>query len=121
MFLECEISEKSEKALRQKLLNLGSYYYSGEFERAFNSKALRILFLVKPEPGTSGTRLVRRITGLGTLLGVTLLRVAELETFLRLTPEETFYQPIWSQPGLDGPVALFQQGDVQDVRLSSAA
>lgn len=114
MFLECEISEKSEKALRQKLLNLGMYYYSGEFERAFSSKALRVLVLVKPEAGTSGRRLVSRITRLGAALGVTLLRIAELETFLQLKPEETFYEPIWSQPGVDGLVALFGRGGGPD-------
>lgn len=111
MFLECEISEKSEKALQQKLQNLGTYFYYGDFRRAFESKSLRILILVQPEPGTSGERLVRRVTRLAEHLRMTVFRVAELEGFLRLSPEDVFYAPIWSQPGVDGPVALFSRGE----------
>ncbi len=110
-FLEVEISEKSEAALRQKLTNLGAYYYGGRFERDFGTRALRVLVLVKPEPGASINRLVRRITSLATQVGVTFVRVAPLDAFLSLPPAELFVRPIWRQPSIDGLVPLFPGGE----------
>ena len=120
-FLEVERTEKSERALRNKLSALGTYYYGGGFERDFESKALRILVLVHPEPGGSGERLVRRVAGLGRLMGMTLLFVTELEMFRQTPASELFYKPIWSQPGMTGPVALFQEGGAVHERQQDAA
>ncbi|MFN0146543.1 MAG: replication-relaxation family protein [Dehalococcoidia bacterium] len=117
-FLEVEVSEKGERALRQKLTNLGAYYYGGRFEQDFGTRALRVLVLVKPEPGASGERLVQRMTGLGKLVGVTFLRVAELNVFLAVPPPELFRRPIWSQPGVDAPVALFPGGEAHEQRAA---
>lgn len=110
-FLEVEVSEKGETALRQKLTNLGAYYYGGRFQQDFGTKALRILVLIKPEPGASIDRLVQRMTKLAAQVGVTFVRVAPLQDFLSIPPTETFVRPIWSQPGVDGFVALFPGGE----------
>lgn len=110
-FLEVEVSQKGEAALRQKLTNLGAYYYGGRFERDFVTRALRVLVLVKPEPGASIDRLVRRITTLATQVGVTFVRVAPLDAFLSIPPVELFVRPIWRQPTIEGLVPLFQGGD----------
>lgn len=110
-FLEVEVSEKGESALRQKLTNLGAYYYGGRFEQDFGTKALRVLFLVKPEPGASVERLVRRMANLAAQVGVTFVRVAPLNTFLSIPPRELFLRPVWNQPGVDGLVALFPGGE----------
>lgn len=77
--------------------------------------------LVHPEPGGSGERLVRRVAGLGRLMGMTLLFVAELEVFRKTPPSELFYKPIWSQPGMATPVTLFQEGGAVDERQQDAA
>lgn len=108
--LECEVSEKGERALKQKYANFGAYYYGGKFEHDFGTKALRVLVLVRPEPGASGERFVRRMTTMATSVGVTFVRVVELATFLKLSPAELFFRPVWSQPGVDGPVPLFPAG-----------
>jgi hypothetical protein len=47
---------------------------------------------------------------MATTVGVTFVRVAELATFLNLSPAELFFRPVWSQPGVDGPVPLFPGG-----------
>lgn len=109
--LECEISEKGENALRIKYANFGAYYYGGRFEQDFGTKSLRVLVLVRPEPGASAERLVRRMTGLAKMVSATFVRVAELDAFVATTPAELFHRPIWSQPGVDGPVPLFTRGD----------
>jgi hypothetical protein len=109
--LECEVSEKGERALKQKYANFGAYYYGGRFEQDFGTKALRVLVLIRPSAGGSGERLVRRMTNLAKLVGVTFVRLAELEAFLKLPPAELFLRPIWSQPGVDGIVSLFPGGD----------
>jgi hypothetical protein len=38
--LECEVSEKGERALKQKYANFGAYYYGGKFEQDFGTRAL---------------------------------------------------------------------------------
>ena len=110
-FLEVEVSEKGQAALRQKLANLGAFYYGGRFEQDFGTKALRVLVLVKPEPAASVERLVRQMTVLATQVGVTFVRVAPLSAFLSTPPAELFLRPIWSQPGVEGLVALFPGGE----------
>lgn len=120
-FLEVERTKKSERALRNKLYGLGTYYYGGSFERDFESRALRILVLVEPDPGAPGERLVRRVAGLGRHMGITLLRVAELSVFLSTPAAELFSRPIWSRPGLAEPVALFNEGGLRDEREQEAA
>ena len=109
--LECEVSEKGERALKQKYANFGAYYYGGRFEQDFGTKALRVLVVVRPSAGASGERLVRRMTNLAKLGGVTFVRVAELEALLQLPPAKVFLRPVWSQPGVDGLVSLFPGGD----------
>lgn len=120
-FLEVEVSEKGESALRQKLTNLGAYYYGGRFEQDFGTKALRVLFVVKPEPGASAERLVRRMTNLATQVGVTFVRIAPLNTFLSIPPAELFLRPVWNQPGVDGFVALFPGGEQHGQAKQAAA
>lgn len=111
-FLEVERTEKGERALRDKLLALGSYYYGGGYERDFRSKALRVLVLVQPEPGLRGDRLVRKVVEMAARLGVTLVRVAELERFLSMDPGELLTAPFWRQPGVDKLVGLLPAGGV---------
>lgn len=113
-FLEAEVSEKGEKALRQKLTSTGAFLFSGKYAEIFETKALRVLILIRPGPGTSAPRLVERMTGLARLVGVHFVRVAELETFLALAPAEVFTAPIWRQPGIVEPVALFQKGGANE-------
>lgn len=120
-FLEVEVSEKGETALRQKLTNLGAYYYGGRFEQDFGTKALRVLIVVKPEPGASVERLVRRMINLATQVGVTFVRVAPLDTFLSIPPAELFLRPIWNQPGVDRLVALFPGGEQHGQAQQAAA
>ena len=45
--LGCEVSEKGDRALKQKYANFGAYYYGGKFEQDFGTKALRVLVLVR--------------------------------------------------------------------------
>lgn len=120
-FLEVERTEKSERGLRNKLYGLGSYYYGGGYERDFGTKALRILVLVEPDPGLPGDRFAKRVAGLGRLMGVTLLRVAELQAFLATPPKELFFAPIWLRPGFEQPVALFGNGGAEDGQQAEAA
>lgn len=120
-FLEVEVSEKGEAALRQKLTNLGAYYYGGRFERDFATRALRVLIVVKTDHGASGSRLVRRITNLAAQVGVTFVRVTPLSTFLSIPPAELFLRPVWTQPGIDGVVALFPGGEQRGQSQQEAA
>lgn len=119
-FLEVERTEKSERALRQKLYGLGTYYYGGGYERDFATRALRILVLVHPEPGASGERLVRKVAGLGRIMGITLLRVAELEAFRATPPADLFFRAIWHQPGSAEPTSLFEKGESADDHQQAA-
>src|SRR4030042_392664 len=45
-FLEGDGSDKSERALRDKFRRYGLFYYGGQFEELFGSRALRVLVLV---------------------------------------------------------------------------
>ncbi len=120
-FVEAEVSAKSERGLRAKLTAIGAYLFSGNYAASFGTKALRVLILIKPGPGESASRLVQRMTGLARLVGLPFVRVAELEEFLRLQPDEFFTAPIWSQPGVDGPVPLFAGGSADEQDEQQAA
>ncbi len=113
-FLEVEVSEKSERALKSKLIAMGAYLIGGKYAATFGTRSCRVLILIRPGPGGSAERLVRRTTELAHVAGVPYLRVAELNVFLGLRPDELFTAPIWSQPGVDKPVALFAGGDSDD-------
>ena len=80
-----------------------------------------MLILVRPGLGGSAARLVRRMTQLATLVGVPFVRVAELDSFLELRPEELFTAPIWSQPGVEGAIALFLGGEADEQPEQRAA
>jgi len=54
-------------------------------------------------------------------MGMTLLFVTELEMFRKTPPSQLFYKPIWSQPGMTAPVALFQEGGAVHERQQDAA
>ena len=54
-FLEAEISEKGERALRQKLTSVGAYLYGGHYAATFGTKALRVLCLLYTSRSSSSS------------------------------------------------------------------
>jgi hypothetical protein len=98
-FLEVERSGKSERYWREKLRRLGKFYYGGEFERAFASRALRVLVLVSDDYGADPARAIKNLDRLAEETRVTFLRFASLKTFLEFGSPEVLTRSIWTRPG----------------------
>lgn len=118
--LEAEVSEKGERELKLKLGNFGQYFYGGRFNEDFGIRALRQLFLIRPGPGESGARQVKRVVSIASSLGSTLVRAVEIDAFLRTPPAEVFSASIWLQPGDSQPVPLFPPGGESDAQSLAA-
>ncbi len=97
-FLEVERSGKSERYWREKLRRLGKFYYGGEFERVFASRALRVLVLVSDDYGADLTRAIRRLDRLAEDTRVTFLRFTSLSAFVE-QGDHVLTHPIWTRPG----------------------
>jgi hypothetical protein len=107
-FLEVERSDKSDRALSEKLRRYGEYYYGGDFTRAFASRALRVLVLFGSDYGILPERRVAKLANLAERLGVTFIHATSLSAFLALSPPEVLSSPIWLRAGREGRVSLFE-------------
>ncbi|MBI5289534.1 MAG: replication-relaxation family protein [Chloroflexi bacterium] len=105
-FLEVERSGKSERVWRDKIRRYGSFYYGGEFERLFGTKALRVLVVLDSTFAASPAREAARLAALAAKEDVTLFRVGVAEDLLGKAPGAWLREPLWLQPGVDGQVRL---------------
>jgi hypothetical protein len=113
-FGEIERSAKSDAAYEEKFRRLARCYYgTGEggtgsgYEQAFHTRALRVLILVGSDYGIRPERRIARVSSIAAQLGVTIVRLTPLSTFLALDPAQLWTSPIWTQPGRPGTSALF--------------
>jgi hypothetical protein len=107
-FLEVERSGKSERYWREKLRRLGRFYYGGEFERTFGSRALRVLVLVSDDYGADPARAIKRLVRLTEETRVTFLRFAPLAALLG-GDNDLLTRPIWVRPGDQSLSSLYSK------------
>ena len=106
--LEAERSGKGLRTLTDRIRRLGDFYYGGHYERAFGTRALRVLYLVGSDYGISPERWIEDVLEIAERLEVTILRFAPLDYFLALDPAEVLFAPIWRKPGEPSLVSLFE-------------
>ncbi len=105
-FLEVERSDKSEQVLREKFQRYGAFYYGGEYERIFGTKALRVLFLIGSSYGIRPEHRCAKLSALAEEARVTFLRFTPLDAFVALPAPEVLVAPIWRKPGEPEPTPL---------------
>ncbi len=108
-FVELERAFKSSHVLRSKLVRYCDLYYSGEYERIFQTPALRLLVVFAPSDrfAPSPTRLQQALAD-AERLGVTIARFQHLETIKSLSPSDCLLADVWAKPGEAQPSALFR-------------
>lgn len=113
-FLEVERSGKSQRYWREKLRRLGKFYYGGEFERLFGTRALRVLIVFSDELGLNPFRHVESLSELSLSLNVTFTRFAPLS--VALDRHHLLTAPIWRRPGDQMLCSLYalERGGVDD-------
>jgi hypothetical protein len=106
-FLEVERSDKSDRLLQEKFRAYGRFYYGGEYERLFGSRALRVLVLVGESYGIRPERRVAKFAEIAARANVTFLRFAPLRVFTDETPAELLGAAIWHRPDQGALSSLF--------------
>ncbi len=106
-FLEVERSGKADISQERRYQHYGEFYYGGEFERRFGTRALRVLVLIGADFGLKPQGQITKHLHLCRRLEVSFTRFAPLEAFLDLKPEFLLHARFWQQPLEEGTSSLF--------------
>ncbi len=116
-FLELERSDRSIQSWRQKLGQYRRYYISGDFQRTFGRRALRVLFVVRSTYEGNSERMASKACSLAEAIRLSIACFAPIEELLNRPPSELLQAEIWHRPGHSQLVALFPTGVTEAPRL----
>lgn len=106
-FIELERAEKSSRVVAAKLANYAKLYYSGEYERLYGTRALRILFVFAPTDPSAAKRKVIATAAEAERLRITIVRCAAMRDITSIPPSGLLTAPVWWRPGQLEPSPLF--------------
>ncbi len=106
-FLEMEVASKSSQVLRSKLMRYMELYYSGQYERLFATRGLRLLVVFANQDEGASSRRIERAMQDASRIGVTIARFAALTQLKASNPVAGLTDTLWSEPGNPKPVRLF--------------
>lgn len=105
-FLEVERTAKSELSLRRKLEQHRRFFRSGRYEEIFESRSLRVLFVLA---ASERTRIdpANRLCEMAERLGASFVCATTVNNVKSATGKELLFSAVWHRAGRQGRYALF--------------
>jgi hypothetical protein len=106
-FLEVERSKQSGRKVTERLTHYRDLYRSGDFEKRFGFKALRVLMVLATQDNPRPVRRLQTLMKLAEATQASVFRFITLDEFRTRSAVEVLSAPVWYRPGKVEPVALF--------------
>jgi hypothetical protein len=106
-FLELQRSDRSRQILKSKIERYARLYDSGKYQKIFNTRALRVLFVFTSEYGTNINHRINMSLDISRDMGMELIRSASLEQIRAGEISHILTGALWHHPKETKPIALY--------------